>query len=74
MAQFADIECLRQATNLQTELVLREVRLAEEAIRRGRIAAIAKDSEGRPKTLHVPDRRPTAVILPFPRGARHRRG
>jgi hypothetical protein len=72
MAQFADIEGLRQATSLQTELVWREVRLTEDAIRRGRIAAIAEDSEGRSDTLHVLDRRPTAVILPFPRAARRR--
>ena len=33
MAQFADIEGLRQATSLQTALVWREVRLTEDAIR-----------------------------------------
>ena len=71
MAQFADIECLRQATNLQTELVLREVRLAEEAIRRGRVVAIVEDDSN---ALHVSGGRPTAIILPFVRGAHRRRG
>ena len=71
MAQFADIEGLRQATNLQTELVLREVRLAEEAIRRGRIVALTKND---PSAPHVFRERPTAVILPFVRDARRRRG
>jgi len=68
MAQFADIESLRQATNLQTALVLREVRLAEEAIRHGRVAAIVEDD------APVFRERPTAVILPFPSGAHRRRG
>lgn len=71
MAQFADIECLRQATNLQTELVLREVRLAEEAIRRGRAVAIVEDDE---RDRNVLRGRPTAIILPFPSGAPRRRG
>ena len=74
MAHFADIECLRQATNLQTELVLREVRLAEEAIRRGRTVAIVEDDEDDPTAPHVFGGRPTAIILPFPRGAHRRRG
>lgn len=71
MAQFADIECLRQATNLQTELVLREVRLAEEAIRRSRVVAMVEDDEGDPSVRRG---RPTAIILPFPSGAHRRRG
>ncbi len=71
MAQFADIERLRQATNLQTELVLREVRLAEEAIRHGRVVAIVDDD---PNARHVFPERPTAVILSFVRDARRRRG
>ena len=67
MAQFADIERLRQATNLQTELVLREVRLAEEAIRQGRVVAnVGVD----PNASRVFRERPTAIILPFVRGAR----
>ena len=71
MAQFADIECLRHATNLQTRLVLREVRLAEEAIRRDRVVAIVADE---PNALHVARGRPTAIILPFARNAHRRRG
>jgi hypothetical protein len=71
MAQFADIEGLRQATSLQTELVLREVRLAEDAIRRGRVVATVKDDAGDPNVLRA---RPTASILPFPGGAHRRRG
>ncbi len=66
MAQFADIEGLRQATNLQTALVLREVRLAEEAIRSSR--SIVKDA------APVFRGRPTAIILPFPSGTHRRRG
>lgn len=72
MAQFADIEGLRQATNLQTELVLREVRLAEEAIRRGRTVAVVEDDQDEP--LQFLGGRPTAIILPFPKGADRRRG
>jgi hypothetical protein len=71
MAQFADIECLRQATSLQTELVLREVRLAEEAIRHGRVTAIVEKDEGDRNVLRE---RPTAIILPFPSAADRRRG
>lgn len=74
MAQFADIEGLRQATNLQTELVLREVRLAEEAIRRGRTVAIVEDDQDDPAALQFFGGRPTAIILPFPKGADRRRG
>jgi hypothetical protein len=73
MAQFADIECLRQATSLQTELVWREVRLAEDAIRRGRVVALVEDDADDPNALHVSRGRPTAIILPFARRA-HRRG
>jgi hypothetical protein len=71
MAQFADIERLRQATNLQTELVLREVRLAEEAIRHGRVVANVGDD---PNARHVFRERPTAIILPFVRDVHRRRG
>lgn len=74
MAHFADIECLRHATNLQTELVLREVRLAEEAIRRGRAVAIVEDDNDDPSAFHVFGGHSTAVILPFARGAHRRRG
>ncbi len=74
MAQFADIECLRQETSLQTELVWREVRLAEEAIRCGRVVATVKDNADNANALHVVPGRPTAIILPFARGAHRRRG
>ena len=74
MAQFADIECLRQATSLQTELVWREVRLAEEAIRCGRVVATVKDNADDANALHVLRARPTAIILPFPSGVHRRRG
>ena len=74
MAQFADIEGLRQATNLQTELVLREVRLAEEAIRRGRTVAIVESDQDDPTAPQFFAGRPTAIILPFPKGADRRRG
>ena len=74
MAQFADIEGLRQATNLQTELVLREVRLAEEAIRRSRVAAIVEHDQGDRNASRVVRERPTAIILTFPSGAHRRRG
>ena len=42
MVHLTEIECLRRATNLQTGLVLREARLAEEAIRHGRVVAIPR--------------------------------
>jgi hypothetical protein len=71
MAQFADIERLRQATSLQTELVLREVRLAEEAIRHGRVVA---NVENEPNARNVFRERPSATILPFVRDAHRRRG
>jgi hypothetical protein len=49
--------------------VLREVRLAEEAIRHGRVVAnVGVD----PNARRVFRERPTAVILPFVRGARRR--
>ena len=64
MAQFADIEGLRQATNLQTELVLREVRLAEEAIRRGRAVAIVEDDQDEPMP-------PTSPVDAQPRSSCH---
>ena len=73
MAQFADIECLRQATSLQTELVWREVRLAEDAIRRGRVVVV-EDVENDRNAFRVFGGRPTAVILPFARRAHRRRG
>jgi hypothetical protein len=69
MADIRDIECLRHVTNLQTGLVLREAQLAEEAIKRGRVVEEYEDQDD-PKGFHVSRGRPTAVILPFPRGGR----
>jgi hypothetical protein len=68
-----DIECLRHVTKLQTGLVLQEARLAEEAIRRGRPVAIVEDDEDDPNAFHVSRGRPTAIILPFPKGGHQRR-
>jgi hypothetical protein len=65
MADIRDVECLRHITHLQTDLVLREVRLAEEAIRSGRIAEEYEDQDD-PNAFHVSRGRPTAIILPFP--------
>jgi hypothetical protein len=69
MADISEVECLRQVTNLQTSLVLREARLAEEAIRRGRIVEEYEDQDD-PNAFHVSRGRPTAVILPFARSGR----
>jgi len=71
MADIRDIECLRHVTNLQTGLVLREVRLAEEAI--GRTIAIVEDDEydeDDANAFHISRGRPTALIIPFPRSGR----
>jgi hypothetical protein len=51
--------------------VLREVRLAEEAIRHGRVVANVGNE---PNAHHAFRERPTAIILPFVRGAHRRRG
>ncbi len=68
MTDISEVECLRYVTHLQTGLVLREARLAEEAIRRGRIAAAVEDyeDEDAPNAFGVSRGRPTAIILPFP--------
>jgi hypothetical protein len=68
MTDFDDIERLRRITNCQTDLVLREARLAEEAI--GRTIAIVEADEydeDDANAFHVSRGRPTAIILPFPR-------
>jgi hypothetical protein len=65
-----EIEHLRSVTKLQTDLVLQEARLAEEAIGHGRIVAAVEYDEDDPNAFHVSRGRPTAIILPFARGTR----
>jgi hypothetical protein len=64
MIGISEIERLRRLTNVQTDLVLQEVRLTEEAI--------AEYDEDDPNAFHVSRGRPTAIILAFP-GSRRRR-
>jgi len=62
-----EIEHLRNVTKLQTNLVLQEARLAEEAIGHGRVIVAVEYDEDDPNAFHVSRGRPTAIILPFPR-------
>lgn len=64
VSELSEIERLRRMTHLQTDLVMREVRLAEEAI--GQRVTFANDKDS--ARLAAPAR-PTALIIPFP----HRR-
>jgi hypothetical protein len=71
MTDISEVEIFRRITNLQTDLVLREARLAEEAI--GRTIAIVEDDEydeDDANAFHVSRGRPTALIIPFPRSGR----
>jgi hypothetical protein len=67
MADARDIECLRYVTNLQTGLVLREVRLAEGAVRRGSVLEDYEDQDDA-NAFHLSRGRPTALIILFPKG------
>ena len=65
MTDISEVECLRHVTHLQTGLVLREARLAEEAIKRGRVVEDYEDQDDA-NVFHISRGRPTAIILPFP--------
>lgn len=64
-----EIEHLRGVTKLQTDLVLQEARLAEEAIGQGRVVAVEYDEDD-PNAFHISRGRPTALVLLFPTGRR----
>jgi hypothetical protein len=68
MTDISEVECLRRVTHLQTGLVLREARLAEAAIRSGRVVEDYEDQDDA-NAFHVSRGRPTAKILPFPKSA-----
>jgi hypothetical protein len=61
MIDISEIERPRRLTNVQTDLVLQEVRLTEEAI-----------AKYDPNAFHVSRGRPTAIILAFPESRRRR--
>jgi hypothetical protein len=65
MTDISEAERLRHLTHVQTDLVLNEVRLAEEAI--GRVVEDqGYEDQDDPNVHHVSRGRPTALIIPFP--------
>jgi hypothetical protein len=66
MTDISEIERLRYLTNFQAGLVLNETSLAEEAIRHGEDQEYEDQDD--PKAFHVSRGRPTALIIPFPKG------
>jgi len=66
MTDLSEIERLRRVTHLQTELVLSEARLAEEASRS--VGDQEYEDQDDPNIFHVSRGRSTAIIIPFPRG------
>jgi hypothetical protein len=66
MADISEIERLRLITHSQTDLVLQEARLAEEAIGYGRAVVEEYEDQDDANVFHVSRGRPTAIILPFP--------
>jgi hypothetical protein len=66
MNDISEAERLRLITNLQTNLVLHEVQLAEEAIGRNlKIFEDAEYDEDNAKVFHVSHGRPTALSFRF---------
>lgn len=64
MPDFSEAERLRHLTHVQTDLVLNEVRLAEEAIGRD-LEDQDYEEQDDPNVHHVSRGRPTALIIPF---------
>jgi hypothetical protein len=65
MTYIPEAERLARLTHCQTELVLKEVRLAEEAIGRG-LKDQEYEEQDDPNVHHASRGRPTALIIPFP--------
>lgn len=66
MTDISEAERLCHLTHIQTVLVLNEVRLAEAVIAQRQ----EYEEQDDPNVRHVSRGRPTAIIIPFPRGGR----